>query len=419
MVKKMILLLIVSFTLVPISHAADIPVNGATGIDSGSCGAISAPCKTITQAVTNAGSGINVVKIAGGEYSEYIRIDYSVDELSLKGGWSSNFTTQNCNPNSTIIRSSSSNVSPIVVSAGAFQNITVNVSCLTFKGTGDTNRTGVDLNAIGGTLEFNINQSIVDGFAGQGISLYSDASGSADILIQRSILKNAYQPAANPWSGGGITISADGASTQKITVENCLFFNNEARTGAAIYLYAGGTGTVTELSLTNVTIKDNRSIVAGGSGIAVASADTSQATLNLANSIVWGNTDQGVARDIYIIQLSSSTSTVNAHHSIVGEIDNAPDNPGTYNDNGHNMNIDPQLDGTYHLNPGSPAIDAAQCGLQGFPYIRVAPYDDIDGDSRPGYGELTGCDIGADEYVAEPICFPVKSQNGKTAIICM
>jgi len=51
-------------------------------------------------------------------------------------------------------------------------------------------------------------------------------------------------------------------------------------------------------------------------------------------------------------------------------------------------------------------------------YIRIAPYDDIDGDRRPGFGELTGCDIGANE-LRSGLCFPVRNRSGGISIICM
>jgi hypothetical protein len=48
---------------------------------------------------------------------------------------------------------------------------------------------------------------------------------------------------------------------------------------------------------------------------------------------------------------------------------------------------------------GSPVINAGICGLhKGHFYIRFTPYDDIDGDKRPGDEQESGCDIGADEY---------------------
>jgi hypothetical protein len=48
----------------------------------------------------------------------------------------------------------------------------------------------------------------------------------------------------------------------------------------------------------------------------------------------------------------------------------------------------------------SPAKNRGICGEihWGGGYERYAPYDDIDGDARPGWNVELGCDIGADEY---------------------
>ena len=57
-----------------------------------------------------------------------------------------------------------------------------------------------------------------------------------------------------------------------------------------------------------------------------------------------------------------------------------------------NIVINPQLDGLFHLNAGSPAIDAG---------TRLnAPFHDFDGEARPmlGASGLFRFDIGADEF---------------------
>jgi hypothetical protein len=60
---------------------------------------------------------------------------------------------------------------------------------------------------------------------------------------------------------------------------------------------------------------------------------------------------------------------------------------GTLNDLGGNLAVDPMLDATYELQPGSALIDAGTC--------TGAPSTDFEGDPRPSG---TGCDIGADEF---------------------
>lgn len=421
--KKTLVLLIALFIFAPLCHGADIHVNGSTGTDSGICGALLSPCKTVEQGVVNAGSGTNVVKIAIGDYSESIFIHSLVAGLTLQGGWNADFSAQNCNPNLTVLQPKSS-IPVLTLSPGNWQSISAIISCLTFRGGNDDWRTGIYLTTYSGTnssISLKMDQSIIDGFAGRGIYLYSETSGAIDVTIHNSIFKNAYQPpTASPWPGGGINAEVYGGSKQTITLENCLLFNNEAVGGAAIHLHASGSGSNSDLSLINVTLAGNRSNSSDmGEGVNVFSVNSAQSTVDITNSIVWGNSNEETTRAIYIYQDASSNSTVNASYSILGEIVNSFANPGTYNDNGYNFNVDPRLTSSYHLTPGSPAIDAAQCGYNAIIYHRVAPYDDIDGDSRPGYGKLTGCDIGADEYIDDSLCFPVKSKNGKVATICM
>lgn len=52
----------------------------------------------------------------------------------------------------------------------------------------------------------------------------------------------------------------------------------------------------------------------------------------------------------------------------------------------NNMNVDPMIDGTYHLLPGSPCVNKG--------VATEAPMKDLDGDARPAQGTV---DIGADE----------------------
>lgn len=60
-------------------------VNASTGVDSATCGPAAAPCKTISQAVTNAAAG-DTIKVAAGRYSEQVTIS---KRLKIVGpGWS-------------------------------------------------------------------------------------------------------------------------------------------------------------------------------------------------------------------------------------------------------------------------------------------------------------------------------------------
>lgn len=134
--------------------------------------------------------------------------------------------------------------------------------------------------------------------------------------------------------------------------------------------------------------------------------------------IVWGNQGVGTGDDIYlsVAPFYGTVSGINIDYSIVGETEVAL---GNYITGSHIYTADPGLNDSYALTRGSFAVNAGQCGRKTIlgVYRRVAPYDDIDGDKRPGFGQLTGCDIGADEYNAL-LCFPVRNHNGGMTIIC-
>ncbi len=140
--------------------------------------------------------------------------------------------------------------------------------------------------------------------------------------------------------------------------------------------------------------------------------------MGIRNTIVRGNTADSppVPLDITINNTSSDPATVNASYSIIGEVNLLA---GSYNDSPTNLDVDPRLDTRYRLAGNSPAIDAAQCGFNAIIYVRVAPLDDIDGEERPGWGELTGCDIGADEYHDDGFCVPLRTPSGSTSLICL
>jgi hypothetical protein len=200
-------------------------------------------------------------------------------------------------------------------------------------------------------------------------------------------------------SGAGIYLYADGdVSSTKLTAtlaNNILAINQATSQGGAIFAVTGGTKGEITLKLTNNTISNNEAGLKAG-GISLASFDTAKITAPLKNNIVWGNTI-----DISTEQYNSSTLSVTADHSIIGEVDVSAG--GTYTNGGGNLNVNPLLKSNCHLIGASPAKDKGICGLkiallEGVIYIRIAPYDDIDGDLRPGWGMTSGCDIGADEY---------------------
>jgi hypothetical protein len=279
------------------------------------------------------------------------------------------------------------------------------------------------LSTRGGDITFKAQQIVFDHIAGSALSLYSDDGGSLDVELQKVIFRDAYQPAGNSWSGGAISSGGYGGSTQTIMLENSLVYENSALRGAAIQVNAANpapaSATTIDFFITNSTIVANHSIGPDdGAAVYVVASEDSRATFNLKNAIVWGNDKVGVARDFFIRDFASAITTVNASYSDIGEI-YLPSNPGTYNDNGNNLSVNPALDSRYRLADASPVIDKAQCGYMLLNvYQRVAPFDDIDGEKRPGDGVLSGCDMGADEASAG-FCVPFKIPSGKVGVFCL
>ncbi len=400
--------------------AADFHVRA--GGSSWPCGSVATPCGLISDVISSSFASDANIKVAMGSYQDSFNVYASLfDSITISGGWNAGFTSQRCQANSTTFVPVASGYTIMRFDALlASENVSVDIACLTLRGAADTHTDAVVFVANGGSVIFDISSVAIEQIAGSGLDLYSANAGSISGAIHKSVFRSSYQPATVPPSkGGGIASAAWGGSQQTLAMDNCLLVNNEAIRGSAIDQKTSGVGTTSSITLTNVTLANNRSIGPGlGGAIYVESDDSGQGTHNLKNTSLWGNSNAGTARDLYLYQSASGNTTVNASYSNVGPRYHSGGS-GTYNDNGHNLDIDPKLDSRYHLNPNSPMIDQAQCGLKFITYKRVAPYDDIDNENRPGFGVLRGCDIGADEYHDDTMCVPVRAKNGKVAVFCL
>jgi len=176
-------------------------------------------------------------------------------------------------------------------------------------------------------------------------------------------------------SGGGVC-AVEGATP---SLTNCLIFGNVAGQSGGGY---SGTGT-----LVNCTITGNSAGAAGG----VASGG---GLALLRNSIVWGNTPETVQAT-----LDHCVAEQDPRFTSNGAFDFARFTTIQI------MGIDQQIPdfiidaGDYHLQSGSPALDA---GLSA-----GAPSIDIDGTSRP---QGQGIDIGA--YECTPYRFSLSPESG-------
>jgi hypothetical protein len=370
-----------------------------------------------------------LIKVGTGVYHENIRIQNAINGLVIEGGWyGSQFEYRDENPFSTRIDGDGVDT-VLTASLANGASIDAKIDGLTLQN-GDSARGGaLQIRAWSDeSLEMEFVNCVFQNntaSSGGGICVESMGSNSlAGICIRKSRL--ASNSSAR---GGAIYIGSDGPGETEASVSDSIISNNEAvdYPGSGLLGGSGGglfitatRGGVTNASFTNNLICDNHgdyeAVYVDAAypytehasttvrltnntitsnyrrGISV-SAYTGSTRMYITNSIIWGN----VAGDLNIVD---GDLIVNADHSIIGEVDNIG---GTYNEGSGVLNSDPLFvdpsQEDYHLRRLSPAVDTGICWRY-FPYppVRIAPYNDFEGDARPSAGTF-GCDMGADEYV--------------------
>ena len=425
--------------LFPVSgFCLDYYVNGATGSDSATCGQLPTdPCKTIKQALNNIPDGEVTIKIARGTYEEeYLFISTSgsvTKNIVLEGGWDMYFAKHICNFSGTKIVSVYYNDqfrhNLFNVFASESNILTTTIKCMQLfqKYPGDVVRAIDVTSKSNARVRINIDTLKINGFSESDsvISLLTENGGHIDVTIMNSCMDNNYESLIksaaldsiddinmtmidNLITNNGdlskdsicITLySREGGSIHSNLINNIIADNLSKYDDAVLFVYSGNSSSIS-VSLTNDTITNNKSMNDGGV-VRIVANDSGKANITMTNSILKKNGDkdivfqQGTLGDFY-----DGTITFVADHCMLGNHDiifGPPDFSST-----NEVDGDPALDPSYHLTSGSPAKDAGICGyLTGggpYQYHRIAPYDDIDGDKRPGWGKLMGCDVGADEY---------------------
>ena len=432
--KVLILVLVLILTLqYQIAKATNpvLYVRASDGVDNPGCGTSISPCKSITRAAANHDSSTTTIKVAQGDYpSEQIVIqndlpDTGSGQFSIEGGWNADFTIQSHDPSLTRT-TPTDNHAVIHIAPGTVHSVRLRVAYLTLQGTTDLQRYGLYAYSDYGSLtELGIEHCHIVSFRGNGISLGADTSSAMTVTVHDTTIRGNYQPLTvpptSPWTGGGVYVSSYGNSTVTVVMTNNMIVANQASTGGGIRFFTNGAtlnatlennilaenqaeeqrggaisaeafgNGIMDLTLTNNTISNNLAALGAG-GISFYSGNAAEITARFKNTIVWGNT----LADICIDTVSSVPPIVNTDYSLIGV---AVNSGGTYTSTSHNLAGNPVLTANYHLTGASPAKDTGLCGsIFHGGYIRAAPYDDIDGNVRPGDGILSGCDIGADEY---------------------
>ena len=376
----------------------------------------SRPCRTINHAISQSGYG-DIIKVAAGALfaQDVVIRPSSAASVKIEGGWNQDFTQRPIDINGYHFSYLGNGRFDIVA-----KGIPLDVTISGFKLTGGSAGNGGAISICssnGGSATININNNRIEGneASGYGGGIYAYNSFSTlDLSVEKNIIRNN----TSGGNGGGVEVRSSPESTSTLWFTNNIIADNTSgHWGGGLFFFGGGTMRV---NLTNNTITGNNAT--RGSGFVAESCwESSTLTVDIKNSIVWGN--QG-SEDILIYEVDTggdSTATVNAAYSDIGDvhITRGGIGPGgTYNDNGGNINEDPLFvdpaSGDYHLKFGSPTIDAGVCGKKVLfmPYLCSGPADDFEGDPRDdseflctqwvgtncSHGVNKGFDMGADEY---------------------
>ena len=436
------LLSVLVLTTIP-GFCLDYYVNGAVGSDSATCGQSSTdPCKTIGKALDNIPDGEVTIKIARGTYveSEFlipVNAAGSVkNDITFEGGWNGSFDNLVCNPENTVVQPGNRTAPPYMYLFdlnvfGDQRQAALTLRCLKIEksATGDITRAingNADIQGLSeitlfnirltgftdqspiffrsvnnGILHADIEETVIDTNNGYTV-ISGDAhdNGTLQLTMKKSSLRS------NGIQGKSTAViflgSSDGGIVNVSVINSIIAENISSGDPPGFRLLTRHSNSELSLSMTNTTISGNYNSSAGGGpgAMGIYAFDGAKCTIRLINTIVRGNSAFIGPDDFFLDQDTSATLDFSADYSILGEYETQGSVSYTST---HEVEGDPALNPTYHLSSGSPAKDAGICGyLTGggplYQYHRVAPYDDIDGDKRPGWGKLMGCDVGADEY---------------------
>lgn len=217
------------------------------------------------------------------------------------------------------------------------------------------------------TLTANFTSNTIAGNSAElhGGGLYEISALNADMTL--SFTHNTISGNSALYDGGGVFSLGRTASA----FANNIISGNSASRGAGVFVLEGPA-----LSFQNDTIAGNSASFFGG-GLYAHSVSDANTTVDIRNTIIWGNDFTDI--------VSSGGSILTASYSDIGS--------GSFVNNSTNMNTDPKFIASvydnYHLSSSSPLINRGDNS-------GVSWGTDIDGNPRIMYGKV---DIGADEHI--------------------
>ena len=239
------------------------------------------------------------------------------------------------------------------------------------------------LTVVGNTLQNNVGSAgtTTGGGRGGGLGAYA----SRDLIISANrVLSNTA--GLNVGWGGGLYLSRNTTFTM---TNNIVAANHASYQGGGLAFETDVSEPVTGTLVHNTYAANDRG---SGSGRIAIHLNDPYVTLVLTNNLIYSHT-----YGVYVTAGSTATlyNTLFYAHS-----DGDIGGPGAIVNTNPITGQDPLLDADYHLQGGSPAIDA---GLS-LPWLTT----DIDSDPRP---QGSGYDIGADEFRQWYICLPLVEKN--------
>ncbi len=229
-----------------------------TGADpANDCTSSTAPCATLSHAVSQAASG-DTVKVADGVYSDAVYITSSTT-LPLVGGWKPDFATPDAGGTKRTILTQ-----VVYLDANGGNTIDVTLAHFTFSNvaifTGD------------GTVHASVADSIVNRGA---LSAIADPGGTLDLAVADSIMRRC------PVSG--LILGVDGSATVGLT--NCELTSNKQ---SGMQIQTHGTGHL-QLDVADSTFKGNRSTTEVSGALDAVSAEDSTLDIAIHHSVFSSN----------------------------------------------------------------------------------------------------------------------------------
>ena len=195
-----------------------------------------------------------------------------------------------------------------------------------------------------------------------------------------TLTSNTFSGNSAGWEGGGASIYPSNGTA---TLTNNIFSDNSSvNFGGGAYVHTGGV----MVTLTNNTFSGTNTALSGGGLYVALYVDT--ATGNIYNNIIWGNTAT-TGGDLYVDDDPNDTGTPATVNLFNNDYTQFVIKDGAGLSQAANVDQDPILTGDFHLQTGSPCIDAGTATAPGLPAT------DCDGQPRTSG---SAPDIGADEF---------------------